>query len=87
MSGAEMITTNLVGISLHTAGLLATVGHAGAGEVGCVAHVHRHPLVDRLRLDDDLPVSWEQNIHQSVRKISGKNPTFGVAGETRLKEI
>ena len=57
-------TTHLVGISLHTAGLLATVGHAGAGEVGSVAHVHRHPLVDRLRLDDDLPVSWEQNISQ-----------------------
>ena len=55
-----MITTNLVGISLHAAGLLATVRHPGAGEVGCVAHVHRHPLLDRLRLDDDLPVSWEQ---------------------------
>ena len=80
--------TNLVRISLHTAGLLPTVRHAGAGEVGGVAHVHRHPLLDALRLDDDLPVTWrEKYFQQSFKQISGKNPTFGVPGKPRLEEI
>ena len=80
-----MITTNLVGISLHAAGLLATVRHPGAGEVGCVAHVHRHPLLDRLRLDDDLPVSWEGSVIPC--SLYTTIPTFGVAGKSRFEEI
>ena len=75
-SGLTMLTDYLIGVSLDTSRLLATVGHAGAGEVGGVAHVHRHLLVDGLRLDDDLPVSCNARIHQSWHSDLTTNKPF-----------
>ena len=50
-----------------------------------MAHVHRHPLVDRLRLDDDLPVSWEGSVIPC--SLYTTILTFGVAGKSRFEEI
>ena len=52
-----------------------------------MAHVHGHPLVDGLRLDDDLPVSWGQRPAIKLKHFSETIPTFGVPGKARLEEI
>ena len=54
MAGGER-EQQLIVVSLDTAGLPAAVREAGAGQVRVVAHVHRHALLDPLRLHHHVP--------------------------------
>ena len=47
----------LVIVSLDTAGLLATIWHAGTRSIWLMTHVYPDSLVDAFSLQDDMPLS------------------------------
>ena len=57
---------HLVVVSLDTAGLLAAVREAGAGQVHVVAHVHPHPLLHRGGLHYHAPRTWTVSLKMGI---------------------
>ena len=58
---------HLVVVSLDTAGLLAAVCEAGAGQVHGVTHVHPHPLLHRGGLYYHAPRAWTTRFHLGLK--------------------
>ena len=79
---------HLVVVSLDTAGLLAAVCEAGAGQVHVVAHVHPHPLLHRGGLHYHAPRTWTVSLKMRINvKLKPFCLTCCISGESWPHEV